>query len=285
MKSTHKNIHTLLRDHGLSIKKKFGQNFLVDENILDKIVFESGASKDTLVIEIGPGLGSLTRRLLEKAGALIAYEIDRDLIPVLNTLFQDEPNFHLIEGDVLKRNVDEDIASFASAYKEVIVVANLPYYITTPILMKLLEESQIITRYTVMMQLEVARRLTAQTNTKDYNALSVALKYRTRPRFAFKVPKNVFIPVPNVESAVITLDVHQTSPYQVTNEAFFFDFIKQAFKQRRKTMLNNLTAAYPLDKDTVITMLEAHDINPQARAESLPIEVFVTLANIFYKAL
>ncbi|MFH5882618.1 16S rRNA (adenine(1518)-N(6)/adenine(1519)-N(6))-dimethyltransferase RsmA, partial [Liberiplasma polymorphum] len=238
--SNPKSIHEILKSNAITIKKRYGQNFLIDDNILQNIVALGRITNETLVIEIGPGLGSLTQYLVNKAKHVIAYEIDNDLIPILKSTFTSE-HFTLIHDDILKRNIDNDIATIKQSFDQIVVIANLPYYITTPILMKCLEESKRINRMVVMMQLEVARRLTANKNTKDYNALSVAVQYRAYTNFAFKVPKNVFIPAPNVESAVITLDFGAQKDHNVKNETFFFECVKAAFKQRRKTLLNNLS--------------------------------------------
>jgi len=283
--STKSHIVTMLKRHDIRIKKKYGQNFLIDDNILRKIVDVSGIDENTLVIEIGPGLGSLTQYLLESSKRVLAYEIDKTFIPILEDYFKDKKSFHLIQDDILKRDIDEDLKPYLEGVKQIVVVANLPYYITTPILMKCLEESKLINRFIVMMQLEVARRLTAHENTKDYNALSVAVQYRTNAKFSFKVPKNVFIPAPNVESAVIKLDVKEETPLNGKQELFFYDFIKQCFKQRRKTILNNLSTAYPIEKNKIVEILNEHNYNPQIRAEALTVDDFMRLSEIFYKLL
>lgn len=280
--SNPKNVTNILREHNLRIKKKFGQNFLIDDNVLDKIIDTSEITKDDFVIEIGPGLGSLTERLISSANKVLAYEIDTDLIPVLQAAFKDE-RFHLIEADILKRDIDKDIAAIDPKIDAVTVVANLPYYITTPILMKCLETSKKIKRVVVMMQYEVAKRITASTHTKDYNALSIAVQYRAKTHFAFKVPKNVFIPAPNVDSAIITLDFHDKYQGEVLSEAFFFSFIKAAFSQRRKTLVNNLYASLNIEKSDVLDVLEDLKINAQARAETISLEQFIKLSNHFYQ--
>ena len=176
-RSTPKMIVNTLKENQLSIKKKYGQNFLVDQNILDRIIQTADIKDNTVVIEVGPGLGSLTEGLLTKAKKVIAYEIDQDLVPILNSAFKDQA-FLLISEDILKRNLNEDINRFTEAKDDIVVVANLPYYITTPILMKFLEETKRVRRMVLMMQHEVAQRITAHTSTKDYNALSIAVQYR-----------------------------------------------------------------------------------------------------------
>ncbi len=283
MKSSNpKGITQVLKENNLRIKKKFGQNFLIDDNVLDKIIDAAQITKEDFVVEIGPGLGSLTERLLQQSKSVLAYEIDTDLTPILTKAFP-EKHFHLIEADILKRDIDEDIEAIDPHVESVTVVANLPYYITTPILMKCLESSKKIKRIVVMMQYEVAKRITASTHTKDYNALSIAVQYRAKTTFAFKVPKSVFIPAPNVDSAVITLDYHTKYHDQVISEPYFFKFIKAAFAQRRKTLLNNLFAYLAIDKEEVIKVLNTLDVDPQCRAETVTLERFINMANTFYK--
>lgn len=283
MKSSNpKHIQSLIKSNRVKVKKRFGQNFLIDDNILNKIVETANIDKDTFVIEIGPGLGSLTERLIAKAKHVLAYEIDNDLIPVLNTMFK-EDNFSLINDDVLDRDIDEDIKSIDEHAKDVVVIANLPYYITTPILMKCLETTKYISKMVVMMQYEVAKRITASTHTKDYNALSIAVQYRANTSLAFKVPKSVFIPAPNVDSAVVSLEFHKTYQDTVLSEPFFFTFVKGAFKQRRKTLLNNLHELLNIDKNTLSDILETLNVHPQIRADKLPLKTYITLANYFYQ--
>lgn len=285
MKSSNpKSIHEILKNNAISIKKRYGQNFLIDDNILKNIIALGHITEETLVIEIGPGLGSLTQYLVNEAKHVIAYEIDNDLIPILKNAFESEA-FTLIHDDILKRNIDQDISNLGMQFDQVIVIANLPYYITTPILMKCLEESKLINRMVVMMQLEVARRLTANKNTKDYNALSVIVQYRANTKFGFKVPKNVFIPAPNVESGVITLDFGAAKNHNVLNETYFFECVKASFKQRRKTILNNLTDFFQMDKVELTEHLEKLNISPQSRAEALTLDEFVSVSNYFYKLL
>ena len=283
MKSSNpKSIHDILKNNAITIKKRYGQNFLIDDNILKNIVDLGHIDDQTLVIEIGPGLGSLTQYLVDKAGHVLAYEIDRDLVPILNNAFQSD-RFTLIHDDILKRNIDQDIEKLNKSFDKTVVMANLPYYITTPILMKCLEESKRIHRMVVMMQLEVAQRITANKNTKDYNALSLLVQYRAHTHFAFKVPKSVFIPAPNVESGVITLDFGRKHQTQSDNEAFLFELIKAAFKQRRKTLLNNLSVFLNMSKEPLINQLQTLHIDPQARAESLTLNDFIHMANYFSK--
>ena len=267
-----------LKKYGFHVKKKFGQNFLVDQNILKKIVDVPTINKDTLVVEIGPGLGSLTEHLLEKSKHVLAYEIDNDLVKILIANFDDE-NLSIIGEDFLKRNVDEDIKSLNIEYKNVVVVANLPYYITTPIILKIIEESSIIKELVVMTQLEVAKRLTSKPSTKDYNSLSVAIQYKTVSEIAMKVPKNVFIPAPNVDSAIVKLTIKDKIELKPLSEEHFYNLVRSSFKQRRKTLVNNLHARYNQEKVNLISYLEDLELNGQIRAENLSVSDFVRLSD------
>ena len=273
--STH--IKTTIKNKDFYIKKKFGQNFLVDQNILKKIVNVPNLTDNTLVIEIGPGMGSLTEHLLNNAKHLLAYEIDNDLIPILNETFKDD-NFTLINDDFLKRNIDEDIENIGK-FDKVVVVANLPYYITTPIIMKLLEESKYVNEMVLMMQLEVAQRITSKPSTKDYNSLSIAIQYKAKGTIAMKVPKTVFIPAPNVDSAIVKLEVLEELPFIPNNEEHFFKLVRSSFTQRRKTLVNNLNSAMNYSKEFVINTLIDLDFDERIRAENLSVEDFVRLSD------
>lgn len=274
-------LREIMKKQAISIKKKYGQNFLLDKNILQKITQTASIDKETLVIEIGPGLGSLTEYLLREAKHVLAYEIDDQLIPILKDNYKNSA-LTLIHDDILKRQIDEDIEALRLSFSRVIVVANLPYYITTAILMKCLEDSKYISKMIVMMQYEVAKRITAEAKTKEYNALSVAIQYRSNTRLAFKVPRSVFLPPPNVDSAVVVLDYYSQPPVSVKSEKHFFQIIKDSFKQRRKTLLNNLAVALNTTKDDLRERLLSIGIDPERRAETLSLEEFATLANYFY---
>ena len=267
-----------LKKYGFHVKKKFGQNFLVDQNILQKIVAIPTMTKETLVLEIGPGLGSLTEHLLDKSKHVLAYEIDNDLVQILEENFEDE-NLSIINEDFLKRNIDEDIIALKMDYKNVVVVANLPYYITTPIILKIIEESRIIKELVVMTQLEVARRLTSNPSTKDYNSLSVAIQYKTIAEIAMKVPKNVFIPAPNVDSAIVKLTIKDEIEFKPLSEGHFYNLVRSAFKQRRKTLVNNLFVRYNEEKVILISYLEDLELNGQIRAENLSVSDFIRLSD------
>ncbi len=276
------NIKQVLNKEQFHVKKKFGQNFLIDQNILQKIISVPTITKNTLVIEIGPGLGSLTELLLQVSGHVIGYEIDGDLIPILEKQFENEP-FTLIHDDFLVRNIDEDIESLNMEYDRVVVVANLPYYITTPIIFKILEESKYVSELVLMMQLEVAKRFTSKPSTKDYNSLSVAIQYKTKASLEFKLPRTAFVPAPNVDSAVIRLEVLAKPITIPLNEKHFFTLVRASFGQRRKTLVNNLFGNYGDSKDVLGNLLEELDLNRSVRAENLSVADFIKLSDRLYQ--
>lgn len=278
--STH--VKSTIRKEEFHIKKKFGQNFLVDQNILRKIVTIPSLTEETLVIEIGPGMGSLTEHLLEKSKFVLAYEIDSDLIPILNDTFEGK-NISLKNKDFLKTNIDEDIEELNITYDNVVVVANLPYYITTPIIMKILEESSKVKEMVLMMQLEVARRLTSKPSTKDYNSLSIAIQYKTHAEIALKVPRTVFIPAPNVDSAIVKLVVKDELEVFPENQELFYKIVRGSFSQRRKTLVNNLLSSLNVPKASAIEMLEDLGYNPLIRAESLSVNDFIRISDYLNK--
>jgi len=259
------------------IKKKFSQNFLLDENIIKKIIKAADINQNSYVIEIGPGFGALTKYLVKQSKKLLLYEIDEELIPHLETLFNDDKNIHINHQDFLKaENIDGDINTYLDNADEVTVISNLPYHITTPIIMKILEESKKVKRLVLMMQYEVAKRLTSQPNTKDYNALSVIIQDQTNSQYMFKVPKTVFKPRPKVDSAVIRLDI-----YDGKGNKRFYKFVHACFVQRRKTLVNNLNASYGLEKEKLKITLEKLNLDDRIRAEALTLEDFKRLYNIF----
>lgn len=270
----------IISQHDFRIKKKFGQNFLTDQNVLNNIVEIAKVDASTLVIEIGPGIGSLTQLLLQKAGHVLAYEIDEDLIPILQSQFVYLP-FTLIHDDFLHRQIDQDISQIPGTFQRVIVVANLPYYITTPIIMKLLEESKIVTEYYVMMQLEVARRFTSKPSTKDYNSLSVFIQFKTTSTIALTIPRTVFIPAPNVDSAVVKMLIKNDFERFPTNEKLFYSIVRNAFSMRRKTLVNNLVDVLKTDKETLKQNLEELGYSSSVRAEKLTVNDFIKLADYF----
>ncbi len=267
-----------LEKHQFYIKKKYGQNFLIDQNILRNIVEIPTITEETLVIEIGPGLGSLTEHLLNKAKHVLAYEIDQDLIPILKETF-DSKKLTILNEDFLKCDIDGDIKKLKISYDQVIVVANLPFYITTPIILKIIEESKLVKEMVLMTQQEVAQRLTSKPSTKDYNSLSIAIQYKTIANIALRVPRTVFIPAPNVDSAVVKLKVIDEITTKPINEPLFYEVVRSSFGQRRKTLVNNLHNKYQIDKETLINLLIELDLDPRIRAENLSVSDFIRLAD------
>lgn len=275
----------ILEKHGFSFKKSLGQNFLIDPNVLRNIVAHGELSEKTGVIEIGPGIGALTEHLARNAGKVVAFEIDGRLLPVLEDTLAPYQNVTVIHQDILEASLEEVIAEQFSDYDEVVVVANLPYYVTTPIIMKFLMEKVPITRMVIMMQREVADRIAAQPGTKAYGSLSIAIQFYMQAKVAMIVPKTVFMPQPNVESAVLRLDRMDTPAADVVDEDFFFAVTKGSFVQRRKTIVNNLQTSLPQGKAKKEELLEAFDeaqIDPARRGETLTIEEFARLANALH---
>ncbi len=268
----------ILKDNDFFIKKKFGQNFLIDQNVLSNIVSSAEIDNETDVIEVGPGLGSLTEHLANKARRVLCYEIDSDLIPILDENLKGFNNIRVVNQDILKVDINQDINKYFPDSKKIYLVANLPYYITTPIILNLLEATTLIKRYVMMMQLEVADRICSKPDVKDYNALSVAIQYRAEAKKVMHVSSNVFIPKPGVDSAVIRLDLFDKPKYNVKDEAYFFKLVRQSFSQRRKTLANNL-AEGNITKQMVYDALEKIGLNKEVRAEVLSIEDFVKLTD------
>ena len=262
----------IVEKYGFSFKKNFGQNFLVDERVLGKIVSSAEISKDDVVIEVGPGIGTLTQALAKEAYKVVAVEIDTTLVPILGELLSDFDNIEIINEDILK----VDVNAIAEKYpdKKIKMVANLPYYITTPIIMNVLENHIPVESITVMIQKEVAYRMKAQPSTKDYGSLSLAVQYDCEPYLVANVPQNCFMPRPNVDSAVIKLTVMDKPKVQVNNEKFMFEFIKAAFSQRRKTLVNCIFSSglLTLSKDEIGKMLNGLGYDERVRGESLTLE-------------
>ncbi len=270
-------INKQIEESDFKIKKKFGQNFLTDQNILSEIINAADLDTNTAVIEIGPGLGSLTERLVEKAGFVLCYEIDKEVIPLLKNNLNGYNNYEVINKDILDANINEDIEKYLKNYDNIYVVANLPYYITTPIILGLLSKTDRIDRYVMMMQKEVADRICGKPSTKDYNALAIAIQYRTDAKKVTNVPRTVFIPAPNVDSAIIRLDKYKTKVYEAKNEEFFFEFIRLCFSQRRKTLINNLSNKF--DKELIVKMLDHFNIKQSVRSEELEIKDFINMCD------
>jgi len=273
----------ILEKYGFSFKKSLGQNFLTEPNILRNIVAAADIDKEVNVIEVGPGIGALTEHLARSANQVLAYEIDRRLIPVLADTLRPYPNVEVICQDVLKTDLEADIKTvFGTSDKPLKVVANLPYYITTPIMMHFLESSVDISEMVIMLQKEVADRITAKPSTKAYGSLSIAIQYYMEASVAFIVPKTAFVPQPNVDSAILKLTKRAQPAVVVTDETAFFKLTKASFHQRRKTLWNNLTSVYGKDEETVAWLqqaLETAGIDPKRRGETLSLQEFADLSN------
>lgn len=272
----------ILEKYGFSFKKSLGQNFLIDPNILTRIVDHANISEDTGTIEIGPGIGALTEHLARRSKKVVAFEIDQRLLPILNETLSPYSNVEIIHSDVLKADVKTVIEEKFTDVNDIMVVANLPYYVTTPIIMKLLEEKLPIRGIVVMLQKEVADRISAKPGTKDYGSLSIAVQYYTTAEIVMTVPKTVFVPQPNVDSAIIRLTVRDQPAAEMKDEDFFFQVIKASFAQRRKTILNNLTNQLPFGKEkkeAIVTALNSAHIEPGRRGETLTIEEFARLSD------
>lgn len=268
----------LMNKYNITANKSYGQNFLIDENIVSGIVEKAEVSKKDLIIEIGPGLGTLTSFLLEKAGKVICIELDTHMLKILNDRFNLYNNFELINDDVLKVNLQE-LISKNSEFENVKVVANLPYYITTPIIMKLLEEKLNLTSITVMVQKEVAERLAEHPGGKNTGSITYSIHYYTNPKIVLEVPKESFIPSPKVDSSVIKLDVLKEPKIKVLDEEVFFKVVKCAFMQKRKTLINSLSNSGISTKETLETILNELGLDSKVRAEQLTLEQFGLLSN------
>jgi len=276
----------ILEKYGFSFKKSLGQNFLIDTNILRRIVDYAEIADETGVIEIGPGIGALTEQLARRAKKVVAFEIDQRLLPILADTLSPYPNVRIIHQDVLKADIHRVMAEEFSSVHDVMVVANLPYYVTTPIIMKLLEDHLPIRGIVVMLQKEVADRISAQPGTKDYGSLSIAVQYYTKAETVMTVPRTVFIPQPNVDSAVIRLTKREKPVVDVIDESFFFQIVRASFSQRRKTILNNLTSQLPngkQQKEAIERVLTELQIDSRRRGETLTIEEFAKLSNRLVK--
>lgn len=270
----------ILRRHEFNFKKKFGQNFLTDHNILTKITQTAELSKEVNVIEIGPGIGSLTQYLLEEAAEVMAFEIDKSLIPILKETMAPYDNFTLVSADILKVDLLSEIQKFKNPNLPIKVVANLPYYITTPILMHLIESKIPFSEFVVMMQKEVADRIAASPKTKAYGSLSIAVQYYMEASVAFIVPRTVFIPAPNVDSAILKMVRREAPLVEVEDEEWFFKTMHSSFVHRRKTLMNNLQAAFGKEsKPEIEKLLAQAEISPTIRGEALSIEEFAKLAD------
>ncbi|MEK4227891.1 16S rRNA (adenine(1518)-N(6)/adenine(1519)-N(6))-dimethyltransferase RsmA [Solibacillus sp. FSL H8-0538] len=275
----------ILNKYGFAFKKSLGQNFLIDPNILRNIVSHAQLTEGSGAIEVGPGIGALTEHLARIAKKVVSFEIDQRLLPVLEDTLSPYNNVKIVHSDILKADVEKVIAEEMPGIEDIMVVANLPYYVTTPILMKLLNDRLPIRGFVVMMQKEVADRITAKPGTKAYGSLSIAIQYYVTAEIAMVVPKTVFMPQPNVDSAVIRLIKHDAPPVTVIDEDFLFEVTRASFAQRRKTILNNLQTGLQngkKEKQLVLAALEASGIDPTRRGETLSIQEFGKLADALY---
>ena len=275
-----KNTIEIIQKYGFAFQKRFGQNFLVDTHVLERIIRAAGLTKEDMVLEIGPGIGTMTQYLAENARQVVAAEIDSNLIPILKETLPAYDNVTVLNEDILK----VDIRALAEEYnggRPIKVVANLPYYITTPIIMGLFESQVPIDNITVMVQKEVAERMQAGPGTKDYGALSLAVQYYAEPYIVANVPPNCFIPRPNVGSAVIRLTRHQEMPVKVRDEKLMFSLIRASFNQRRKTLQNGLSnsAELSFSKEEIAAAIQALGLSPTVRGEALTLEQFAGLAD------
>lgn len=272
----------VLERHGFTFKKSFGQNFLTDTNILQKIVDTAEIDDQVNVIEIGPGIGALTEFLAERAAEVMAFEIDHRLVPILADTLRDFDNVTVVNEDILKVDLAQHIKNFKNPELPIKVVANLPYYITTPILMHLIESGIPFSEFVVMMQKEVADRISAQPNTKAYGSLSIAVQYYMTAKVAFIVPRTVFVPAPNVDSAILKMVRRPEPAVAVKDEQLFFKVSKASFTHRRKTLWNNLTGYFGKTdevKDKLTKALDQAGLSPSVRGEALSLAEFASLAD------
>lgn len=275
----------VIKKYEFCFQKKFGQNFLIDGHVLDKIIAGAGVTKDDMVLEIGPGIGTMTQYLAEAAGKVVAVEIDRNLLPILQETLADYDNVKVIHADVLSLDL-EKLVQEENGGKPIKVVANLPYYITTPIIMALFEQHVPLANVTVMVQKEVAARMKSGPGSKDYGALSLAVQYYAEPYIVANVPCNCFMPRPNVDSAVIRLTRYEEPPVQVNDEKMLFKIIRASFSQRRKTLQNGLNNSSELNftKDQIAAAIAEAGFSPSVRGEALTLEQFAKLTDILLKA-
>jgi 16S rRNA (adenine1518-N6/adenine1519-N6)-dimethyltransferase len=269
----------IINRYDFAFKKNFGQNFLIDERVLNKIISAADITENDTVLEVGPGIGTLTQALAKAAGKVIAVEIDKTLVPILGEVLSDFDNIEIINEDILK--VDVAAIAEANGGKPLKLVANLPYYITTPIIMGILEKKLPVESITVMIQKEVALRMQASPSTKDYGALSLAVQYYCEPYLVANVPQNCFMPRPNVDSAVIRLTPHKNPPVQAENEELMFKLIKTAFSQRRKTLLNCIfnSGEWGMSKEEIAAFLNENGFDERIRGEKLTLSDFARLSD------
>ena len=278
------NTIEILQKYNFKFQKKFGQNFLIDTHVLEKIIESAGITKDDFVLEIGPGIGTMTQYLCENAREVMAVEIDNNLIPILGETLAAYDNVTVVNEDILKLDIAK-VAKEHNNNKPIKVVANLPYYITTPIIMGLFESHVPLESITVMVQKEVADRMQSGPGTKDYGALSLAVQYYSKAEIVANVPPNCFMPRPNVGSAVIRLTCHEKAPVDVDDEKLMFKLIRASFNQRRKTLQNGINNAPDLNfnKEQVVAALDEMGVAPTIRGEALTLEQFAKLSNLLVK--
>lgn len=274
----------VLQKYDFTFQKKFGQNFLIDTHVLDKIISAAHITKEDMVLEIGPGIGTMTQYLAEAAGKVIAVEIDKNLIPILSDTLSEYQNVRIINEDVLKLDLRK-LADEENGGKAIKVVANLPYYITTPIIMGLFENQVPVESITVMVQKEVADRMQTGPGSKDYGALSLAVQYYAEPYIVANVPPNCFMPRPKVGSAVIRLTRHKEPPVEVKDEKLMFDIIRASFNQRRKTLANGLNNSDKItcSKEIITEAIEKLGKGPSVRGEALSLQEFASLSNDIFE--
>lgn len=279
-----RNTAEIIQKYQFDFRKKYGQNFLVDNSILDKIVEAADITRDDCILEIGPGIGTMTQRLAEKAGRVVAVEIDKNLMPILAETLADYGNVMVLNEDILKVDVGE--IARQNGGKPLKVVANLPYYITTPIIMSLLESRAPVRSVTVMVQKEVAERMKVGPGSKEYGALSLAVQYYAKPEIITKVPAACFMPKPKVDSTVVRLSLYEEPPVKVKDESRLFAVIRASFNQRRKTLANGLANAgdLGLNRRQAEEALAAMGLSPQVRGETLTLEQFAELSDRLYEA-
>ena len=276
------NTIEVLQKYNFSFQKKFGQNFLIDTHVLDKIIQSANITEDDMVLEIGPGIGTMTQYLAQAAGKVIAVEIDKNLIPILEDTLSGYDNVRVINEDVLKLDLKK-LADEENNGKPVKVVANLPYYITTPIIMGLFENEVPVESITVMVQKEAGTRLCAPMGTRDMGAVTVAINYFSVPKLLFNVSRGSFMPSPNVDSCVVRFDIRDKTPEGVTDEKFFFKVARGAFSQRRKTLSNSVSSSMGIDKSIVNQAIEQSDLPASVRPEALSMEQFITFSEALRK--
>ncbi len=273
------NTIAVLQKYNFNFQKKFGQNFLIDTSVLERIISSAEITKDDMVLEIGPGIGTMTQYLCEAAREVVAVEIDKNLIPILEDTLSAYDNVTVLNEDILKVDINK-LAKERNQGRPIKVVANLPYYITTPIIMGLFESQVPLDSITIMVQKEVADRMQVGPGTKDYGALSLAVQYYAKPQIVANVPPNCFMPRPNVGSTVIRLTRYEEPPVKVEDEKLMFRLIRASFNQRRKTLVNGLTnGGIPVTKADLTAILESMDLPANIRGEALTLEQFATLAN------